>query len=324
MKFIDFDVNGSLFESTTDKPLPVGHEVLVRVESFGINRADLLQVTGKYPPPKGASEILGMEISGVVEALGNDVTTLEVGQCVCAMITGGGYAQYATVPAAHIIPMPTEMNFHDGAAIPEVFLTATQALHHIADIEAANSLLIHAGASGLGSALIQLAKLHNVEVAITASSESKLAYCRNLGADISIDYTVDSFKEQLKAMEFFPDIIVDIVAGDYVNDNLSLLANDGVIVQLAMLQGRYVEKLDMARLLAKRASIKGSTLRNRSDQYKSELVQTFVSLYWHRFQTGELKACVDKVFSIADIAKAHEYMRLNSNKGKLVVSVRDW
>lgn len=324
MKFIDFDTDGRLFESDKHKPIPGAQEVLVKVASFGVNRADLLQVAGKYPPPKGASEVLGMEISGVVDAVGEDVTTVNVGQSICAMITGGGYAQYAVVPSAHVIPMPENMSFTNAAAIPEVFLTATQALHQIADVTSADRLLIHAGASGLGSALIQLAKLHNVHVAVTASSESKLNYCRNLGADITINYSADSFKEQLRVMRFFPDIIVDIVAGNYLNDNLSLLASDGVIVQLAMLQGRYVERLDMAKLLAKRASIKGSTLRNRSDDYKTELVKDFVNYYWHRFQAGELQACVDAIFPISDITKAHEHMRLNRNKGKLVISTKDW
>ncbi|WP_102796905.1 NAD(P)H-quinone oxidoreductase [Bowmanella denitrificans] len=294
------------------------HQVLVKVHAFGLNRADTLQRQGKYPPPKGESLVLGLEISGEVVKSGGATSRWQPGDKVFGLVAGGGYAQYVAVHAEHLMAVPATMDMYQAAGCAEVFLTAYQALFTLGRLKAGEKVLIHAGASGVGSAAIQLASHSGARVAVTASDEKKLSFCQGLGAELLVNYRTEVFTDTVKASWQGVDLIVDVVAGDYLNANVRCLNMDGRIVQLALLGGRYTEKFDMAMMLAKRASLMASTLRNRSDAYKSELIQSFWNAFSDALATGQLKVCVDTVYAAPELNTAHQRLEQNLNMGKLI------
>ncbi len=323
MRFIDFEKGAgpeSLKISETDKPVPSSGQVLVKVCAFGVNRADTLQRQGKYPPPPGESEILGLEVSGEVVEVPEGVTGWKVGDKVCGLVAGGGYAEYVAVNASHLIPVPENVTLTDAAGLTEVFLTAWQALFTIGGLQPQDKALIHAGASGVGLAALQLCKQKGIATATTASSEDKLAQCRDMGAKVTINYKEQDFAAVLK--DTWPEgvnFVLDFVAGDYLNRNLKVLAQDGQIVYLAMLAGRFADNLDMALLLGKRARIQGSTLRNRSDSYKTELIHDFCENGLPGFVDGNLSVNVDTVLPVEEVGKAHARLEANDSRGKIIV-----
>ncbi|BDX06358.1 NAD(P)H-quinone oxidoreductase [Planctobacterium marinum] len=320
MQFVShIESQDDCFVAECPPPLPDKNEVLVAVTAFGINRADLLQKQGKYPAPAGASDILGMEVSGVIEAVGQGVDKSCIGRPVCVMVTGGGYAQFVCVPVEHLIPVPSQFDIVTAAALPEVFLTAYQALFSIANLKPQQKVLIHAGASGVGTAAIQLARYKGAAVAVTASSQAKLKQCEALGAQLAINYQTHDFAEGLKSAKFFPDVIIDFVGEGHLQKNLQIIALDGKIVQLAMLGGRFVTQLDMAKVLAKRVTLFASTLRNRSDEYKALLVSEFIKDFGTAIESGAIKPLIDTVFEVSEINIAHQRMAKNDNIGKFVV-----
>ncbi|MBC3767334.1 NAD(P)H-quinone oxidoreductase [Neptunicella marina] len=305
-----------------DVPNPLPHQVLIKVNAFGINRADILQAQGHYPAPKGHSEILGLEVSGEIAELGNKVSGWQTGQRVCCLVSGGGYAQYAVVDARHLINVPDDMSDHQAAGIAEVFLTAYQAMFSLGMLSKQQRVLIHAGASGVGLAATQLAKLHNCHVSVTSSSSEKLQVCANNGADLLINYKKQDFVEVLKqqGLQHQINLVIDVVGADYVNRNLSVMAMDATLVQLAMLGGRYSDKFDLANLLAKRIRFIGSTLRNRSDDYKAQLVMDFTQKFGQALNSGQLNTNLYEVLSVNEINQAHQVLSQNKNAGKVVVS----
>lgn len=323
MRFIDFEKGAgpeSLKVSETDQPKPASGQVLVKVCAFGVNRADTLQRQGKYPPPPGESEILGLEVSGEVAEVADGESRWKVGDKVCGLVAGGGYAEYVAVNASHLMPVPENVSLTDAAGLTEVFLTAWQALFTIGELQPQNKALIHAGASGVGLAALQLCKLKGIATATTASSEDKLAQCRDMGAQVTINYKEQDFAAVLK--ETWPEgvnFVLDFVAGDYLNRNLKVLAQDGHIVYLAMLAGRFADNLDMALMLGKRARIQGSTLRNRSDSYKADLISDFCENGLPGFADGNLTVNVDTVLPVEDIATAHARLEANDTRGKIIV-----
>lgn len=322
MKFIDFKEGQGpqgLFVAQTDVPQPAAHQVRVQVKAFGVNRADTLQREGKYPPPPGESDILGLEVAGIIDSQGIEVKGFEPGDRVCALVPGGGYAQYAVADYRHLIRLPESLSFTEGAGLAEVFLTAFQCLHTIGEVKQGQRALIHAGASGVGLAALQLCRYFGVEAATTASSAEKLSLCETMGASLSINYKTDDFSDVLKKK--WPqgaDFILDMVGGDYLNRNLTCLRQDGTLVYLAMLAGRYADKLDLALMLAKRARVQGTTLRSRSDDYKAALVSDFTGQCLSGFDSGELRVNIDTVFDAEDIGQAHSRMAQNSTQGKLI------
>lgn len=321
MQFIDFVTGGAPEDmklSTTDIPVVESHQVLIKVSAFGLNRADTLQRQGKYPPPKGESEILGLEVSGHIHAMGNEVKDWQKGDAVFGLVPGGGYAEYVMADSRHIMAIPENITMQEAAGIAEVFLTAYQSLFEIGQLQQGQKVLIHAGASGVGLAAIQLAKHLGAEVAATASSREKLALCGQKGADILVNYKEQDFLEEIKAQWRGVDVIIDFVGGDYLNRNLKVLNQDGTIVYLAMLAGRYADKLDLALLLGKRAKLVGSTLRNRSDDYKAELIKGFTQTWLPEFLKGDLHPNIDSYFAAKDIAVAHERLENNDTMGKLI------
>lgn len=322
MRFVSYDKGQGpefLRISQTDAPELKAGFVKVRVAAFGINRADTLQRQGHYPPPPGESEILGLEMAGEIIDVGDDVSGWHPGDRVFGLVAGGGYAEEVVVLASHIMRCPSSLSFEDCAGLAEVYLTAFQCLDLIGGVEQGQRALIHAGASGVGLAALQLCRYFGVEVATTASTEEKLRYCEKMGASVCINYKEKDFQDVLQtAWPEGVEFVLDMVGGDYLNRNLSVLRRDGIVVYLAMLGGRYADKLDMAKMLAKRARLQATTLRNRSDDYKTALVQRFSDRCLPAFDTGKLVVNMDTVFAVQDISEAHRRLENNDSVGKFV------
>lgn len=327
MLFIDFE-NGctpqQLKVGETQRPLLKPGQVLVKVNAFGINRADTLQRQGKYPAPAGESTILGLEMAGeVIEVadpaeLASNRDRWEKGDKVFGLVAGGAYAEYVAVNASHLIRVPKNITMSEAAGLAEVFLTAFQSMFEVTSLQIKQNVLIHAGASGVGLAAIQLAKISGCNVAVTASSDLKLKKCAELGADLLINYQQQDFVQRIKQDWQACDLIIDFVAGDYLNRNLQVLNIDGSIVNLAMLSGRYVEKLDMGMVLIKRAKIIGSTLRSRSDDYKDKLITNFKRQFMHMFESAELLPVIDTVYRAEKVTLAHQRLEDNDTMGKII------
>ncbi|MEX0906083.1 MAG: NAD(P)H-quinone oxidoreductase [Balneolaceae bacterium] len=303
------------------KPEPAPHELLVKIEATALNRADLLQKAGKYPVPKGASPILGLEMAGIVEAAGEGVERYEPGDAVFGLLSGGGYAEYCTIHEQMAMPVPESLSFEEAAAIPEVFLTAWQALLWEGEIFEGETVLIHAGASGVGTAAIQLAKEFGARV-ITTSSKKKTELCRELGADVAIDYKNRNFADVIETEtgKNAVNLVIDFIGAPYWEDNIRILAMDGRVVYLSMLGGASVEKMSLVPVLRKRLTFRGSTLRNRSDDYKTELTEEFSDAAFELIESGKIVPVIDSVYDWQDVEKAHERMKTSQNAGKIVLT----
>jgi tumor protein p53-inducible protein 3 len=304
-------------------PAPGPGELLVRVRAAALNRADILQREGNYPPPPGASEILGLDMAGVVEARGSGCTRFQEGDRVCGLLPGGGYAEYAILPEALAMPIPEGWGFEEAAAVPEVFLTAFQTLFWIGRLAAGETVLVHAGASGVGTAAIQLAREAGATVLTTAGSEEKCAACRELGAAAAINYRQGPFADAVLEATAGQgvDLILDFVAAAYLEQNLAVLRTDGRLVLISTLGGGKVDGVRLGTLIAKRLQITGTTLRSRSLEYKARLTGELSEFALERFARGALKPVIDSTFSWEKAAEAHRRMEANRNVGKIVLSV---
>jgi len=304
-------------------PEPNENELLVKVKSTALNRADLLQKKGKYPVPDGESPIMGLEMSGTVESVGKGVKKYKEGDRVFGLLGGGGYAEYCTIHEEMALSIPDFMSFEEAAAIPEVFLTAYQALMWLGELNEEETVLIHAGASGVGTAAIQLAKhLKKAQIAVTAGSKEKLDLCRSLGATLQVNYKKQGFAEKLK--EKFGknnvDLIIDFVGSPYWKDNINSLNMDGRVIYLSMLGGAEVKEMDLIPILRKRLTIRGSTLRNRSLDYKKKLTKEFWNSTKNLFETEKLAPVISAIIDWADVEKAHQMMSKNKNAGKIILN----
>lgn len=304
-------------------PSPGPGELLVKVKATALNRADLLQKSGNYPPPAGESTILGLDMAGVVEQVGSDVTRFRPGDPVFGLLPGGGYAEYCTISEELSLPIPRGWSFEEAAALPEVFLTAWQALVWLGQIGEGETVLIHAGASGVGTAAIQLAsRLFGCRVITTAGSEEKLEVCRNLGADLAINYREEEFSERIRS-ETGPesvDLIIDFIGAPYWEKNLNSLSQDGRLIILAMMGGAVGDRLRLGPLLRKRLTVRGSTLRNRDARYKKRLVADFWDRTEELFLKRELLPVIDSVYDWNDVEAAHRKMEENRNIGKIILN----
>lgn len=324
MQFINHQVGGSpdsLKIDNMDRPELEAGQLLVKVSCFGVNRADTLQRQGKYPSPAGESDILGLEMSGEVVQIHTQQPahqTFNLGDKVFGLVAGGGYAEYVAVDSQHLMLVPENLQMFQAAGIAECFLTAYQALFMENKLTSKQKVLIHAGASGVGLAAIQLAKRQGCEVAVTASNQAKLDLCHQFGADLTINYQQQNFVDEILKYWSGCDLIIDFVAGDYLNRNLKILNLDGSVLYLAMLAGRYADKLDMALMLGKRATVKASTLRNRHAQYKTQLIKQFTEDCLADFTTGKLIANIDSQFLAKDAGAAHGRIENNDTMGKLI------
>lgn len=298
-------------------------EVLVEVQATAVNRADLLQARGGYPPPPGASQILGLEMAGVINAVGEAVEGWKPGDRVCALLPGGGYAEQVAVPAGMLLRLPDKWDFVQGAAVPEVWYTAYVNLFLEGDLKPGETILIHAGASGVGTAAIQLARITGAKVFVTAGRADKLSACHDLGADLAINYKEADFLEEVLAASDGQgvDLILDPVGGAYLERNIKALRPFGRLVNIGLLSGGRGE-LDMALLLRQRLHIIGSTLRNRPPAEKIQITRQFEAGFWHLFRTGELKPIIDRVFPIQEAQAAHAYVAQDANIGKVVLSLQ--
>lgn len=304
------------------RPIRSSHDILIEVKATAVNRADIMQRKGQYPPPAGATPVLGLEAAGIVAETGSKVSRWKVGDRVFGLLPGGGYAQYASMPEEMAMAIPDALSYAEAASIPEVFLTAWQSLVWLAKIKKGEKVLIHAGASGVGTAAIQLAREMEAEVFITASAP-KHNICRELGAQHTIDYRQESFREKIMGLtnEAGVDIIIDFVAAPYFQDNLHCLSTDGRLIMLALLGGLKVPEANLLPVLRKRLSILGSTLRSRPIDYQAKLTEDLSEFLLPRLQEGKIKPVIDSVFSWEEVNRAHAHMEANKNKGKIVLEI---
>lgn len=306
-------------------PLPQAKagEVLLQVVAAGVNGPDIVQRRGHYPPPPGASPVLGLELSGRVVALGEGVDSLKLGDEVCALANGGAYAEYCLVPAAQCLPVPQGVTLADAAGIPETFFTVWTNLYQRAHLAAGEWLLVHGGSSGIGSSAIQLAKARGAHVIATAGSADKCDFCLALGADHAINYREQDFVEAVKTLrgKSGVNVILDMVGGDYVARNLKILAVEGRLVQVAFQAGSKVE-LDLMMLMLKRQTLTGSTLRARSDADKAVIARELQREVWPLFAQGQLKVPVFRRFALEQVAEAHRLMESAAHMGKILLDLQ--
>jgi tumor protein p53-inducible protein 3 len=304
-------------------PICGADDVLVDVHATALNRADLLQRAGNYPPPPGAPETLGLEMAGVVAAVGSHVRNCHVGDRVCALLPGGGYAEKVVIHHSQLIPMPSDWTFEEAAALPEAYLTAFVNLFLEARLQPGEIVLVHGGASGVGTAAIQI--LHNLghKVIVTVGSDEKAEACRALGAVLAINYRSENFVEAVNAFTGGQgvDVIMDMVGASYFDQNFGVLKVRGRIVFIATLGGNQIN-LDIGKLMRKRARLIGSVLRPRTINEKQEIKDAFMNRCWHLIQRGALRPVIDTTFPIAEANAAHARMASNENIGKIVLKVR--
>ncbi|MFQ3633288.1 NAD(P)H-quinone oxidoreductase [Roseiflexus sp.] len=322
MKAILFDVPGSpevLRYGDAPEPVPGPDELLVQVRATAVNRADLLQRRGAYAPPPGASPILGLELAGEVLT---PVGEWRAGDRIMAVVTGGGYAERAVVPVGMAMRIPDTLSFEEAAALPEAFLTAFLNLFTLGKLQAGETVLIHAGASGVGTAAIQLARVAGARVFTTAGSAEKLALCRELGAELAINYREESFaKRVLEATDGRGvDLILDFVGAPYWQQNTAALALDGRLQLIGFLGGSSGQ-IDLGPILAKRLHVNGTTLRRTPLPQKIALTADFVAFAHNRLARGELRPVIDTIYPLHEAAEAHRVMEANRNAGKLVLRV---
>jgi NADPH2:quinone reductase len=316
-------INGQqLLLTNYPTPIPSPHEVLIKVVAAGINRADLMQRAGNYPPPKGASEILGLEVAGIIVAVGLEVKQLKVGDKVCALLTGGGYAQYCTAPASSCLLMLEQHSFEQAASLPEALFTVWSNVFDRARLQAGETLLIHGGSSGIGTMAVQLGKAFGAKVIITAGTARKCAACIDLGADIAINYRTEDFVERIKQATNGQgvDVILDMIGADYLPRNINCLAADGRLVHIALQNGSRAD-INLLPVLLKRLTITGSTLRSRDNNFKAAIAQQLQDKVLPLLANNQIKPIVYQTFALEDAAIAHELMQRGEHTGKLILRV---
>tara|TARA_B100001248_G_C27393966_1_gene464210 strand:+ start:286 stop:1275 length:990 start_codon:yes stop_codon:yes gene_type:complete len=308
-----------LKSSVRSIPKPKRNEVLIKISYAGINRPDVLQRSGSYLPPPGASDLPGLEASGIIFAIGKNVTNWEVGDEVCALLPGGGYAEYAVTQASHCLPVPTGMSLKQAAALPETLFTVWSNVFQRGGLKPNEKFLVHGGSSGIGTMAIQLANIFGSEVYATAGSEAKCSACEELGAVRAIDYNKEDFLEVIKSIGGV-HLILDMVGGAYIEKNIKALVDDGRLVQIAFLKGAKVE-LNFAQIMTRRLTVTGSTLRPQSDLSKSQIASELLEKIWPLLSTGRINPVINSVFDFNDVSSAHLLMESSKHIGKIVLKV---
>ena len=303
------------------RPLPRADEILIEVHAAGVNRPDLMQRAGTYPPPPGASDLPGLEVAGRIVALGQGVAGWQIGAAVCALCNGGGYAGYVSVPAGQCLPLPHGFSMVEGAAVPETFFTVWGNLFMRGRLAPGEVLLVHGGASGIGTTAIQLAHALGARVYATAGDAEKCAVCERLGARRCFDYRREDFVAALQALEpAGADVILDMVGGDYLPRNLAALAVDGRLVQIATQRGREA-RLDLALLMRKRTMLTGSTLRPQSTAAKAAIARDLHARAWPLLESGRVRPVIQQVLPFAAAAEAHRLLEAGAHVGKFVLAL---
>jgi putative PIG3 family NAD(P)H quinone oxidoreductase len=308
----------------TETPKPGLHDVLVEIKFAGINAPDLFQRAGKYPPPAGASPILGLEISGQIVDRGPAVNEWNIGDLVCALTPGGGYAEYCRVDASHCLPIPQGLDLAQAAALPENWFTVVDNLITRGRLSSGERVLIHGGSGGIGYTAIQLARECGATVFTTVGNETKRDFCRSLGATFAINYRTQDFVAEIeKATDGKGvNVILDIVGGDYFAKNLRLLALEGRLVQIAFLHGSIIQELDLMQVMARRLTITGSTLRPRTVEQKAALAQNVHKRVWPLLESGKIKVVIDRVLPMVNAAEGHRIVGESKHIGKVLLAVR--
>jgi len=311
-----------LVPAEREKPVPSAGEILIEVHAAGVNRPDALQRAGNYNPPPDASDLPGLECSGTVAAIGEGVSRWAVGDKVCALLPGGGYAEYVLTHADHALPVPDGLSMVEAAGLCETFFTVWVNVFERGHLEAGERLLVHGGSSGIGTTAIQLASAMGARVFVTAGSEEKCQACLDLGAEAAINYKTQDFVSEIKALTGDGvDMVLDMVGGDYLPRDIRCLREDGRLVMIAFLGGPKAE-LNFAPVMVKRISITGSTLRPRSIEAKAKIARALEAEVWPRLSAGQIKPIIDKTYPLADAAAAHARMEGSDHIGKLILTVK--
>jgi NADPH2:quinone reductase len=323
MKVVEVDTpgpNGTLRVAERPIPQPGKGEVLIRVEAAGLNRGDIMQRIGLYPPPPGASDLPGLEVAGTIAALGEGVSGWAIGERVCALMAGGGYAEYATAPAVQCLPLPESLTMVEGACLPEALFTCWTNLIDDGHLAAGETVLVHGGASGIGVTAIQLAKLLGAKVFVTAGSAEKCAACRSLGAELAINYREQDFVAEVARATGGRgvDLVLDMVGGDYVARSLASLAPRGRYVVIGLMKAGDAT-ISLGPILQKRLTLTGSTLRGRSAQEKGRIRDAVLERVWPGVAARELKAIVHATFPLDEAAKAQQALDTGDHIGKVVL-----
>jgi len=322
IEIVHAGTNGKLRPTCRKTPNPKETEVLIKVAAAGINRPDIMQRKGLYPPPEGSTDIPGLEISGTVIEQGKQVTKINIGDKVCALVTGGGYAEYCLADENLCLPLPDGFSLVQAAAIPETFFTVWSNIFDRANLVAGETLLVHGGTSGIGTTAIQLAKSFGAEIFVTAGTDEKCQFCQQLGADAAINYKKKDFVEEISIIteKNGVNVILDIIGGDYFPRNLKCLAEEGKLVQIAIQNGAKSE-INLLPIMLKRLTITGSTLRSREISFKTRIAKQLLKNVWPLFESGKIKPVIYTTFPLTEASKAHELIESSQHIGKIVLTI---
>jgi putative PIG3 family NAD(P)H quinone oxidoreductase len=303
-------------------PEPEDYQVRIKVHAAGINRPDVMQRQGLYPPPSGASDIPGLEVAGIVDKTGRNVMHLKQGDPVCALVTGGGYAEYCLASERLCLPVPTGFSYVQAAALPETYFTVWSNLFDRAHLLPGETILVHGGSSGIGTTAIQLAKAFAISVFVTAGSEAKCDFCLQLGADAAINYKHEDFVATIAELTDFKgvNVVLDMIGGDYFPRNLKCLATDGRLVQIAIQHGAKSE-VNLWSIMQKRLTLTGSTLRNRDDCFKAAIAIQLKQKVWPLLENGTIKPAIHTTFPLNQAATAHQLLESSQHMGKIMLTV---
>ena len=323
MKYIQIEKHGDpdvLKLNSQSVPDPGPDEVLIRVEAAGVNRPDIMQRKGLYPPPPGATDVLGLEVSGTVEKTGVNVTELKVGSQVCALVSSGGYAEFCLASASICLPIPENISLEHAAGIPETFFTVWTNVFERGHLKSGETLLVHGGSSGIGTTSIQLGKAFGAKVYTTAGTQEKCDFCRKLGANVAINYNENDFEVEIKTLteNRGVDVILDMVGGPYFPKNIKILAPEGRLLQIALMQG-YKAEVDFRPLLMKRVTLTGSTLRPRSVKEKASIARGLFKEVWPLLDSGIIRPIIHQTFPLEKAADAHRLMESSNHIGKILL-----
>ena len=323
MKYIQIEKHGDpdvLKLNSQAVPDPGPDEVLIRVEAAGVNRPDIMQRKGLYPPPPDATDVLGLEVSGTVEKTGVNVTELKVGSQVCALVSCGGYAEFCLASASICLPIPENISLEHAAGIPETFFTVWTNVFERGHLKSGETLLVHGGSSGIGTTSIQLGKAFGAKVYTTAGTQEKCDFCKNLGADVAINYNENNFEDEIKTLteNRGVDVILDMVGGPYFPKNIKILASEGRLLQIALMQG-YKAEVDFRPLLMKRVTLTGSTLRPRSVKEKASIARGLFKEVWPLLDSGIIRPIIHQTFPLEKAADAHRLMESSNHIGKILL-----
>ena len=316
MKAICITSAGDLEPCDRPAPVPGEGEVLIKVAASGMNRADLLQTKGQHPPPPGASDLPGLEVSGTISAVGPSISDAMIGERVCALLDGGGYAEYAVARLDLCLPVPPEMDLIACAGLPEAIFTVTKNVFLMGQLRPDEHLLIHGGASGIGTLAIQMAKSVGAFVTVTAGTDAKCQLCRELGADRAINYKTEDFEAVLKGTPV--DVVFDMVGGDYVKRSLAVLQSDGRHISIAYMRGKDAE-IDLAMIMKKRLTVTGSTLRHDSAEDKKTYAEMLQDIFWPEVIDGKIRPHIHATYPLTDAARAHADFARGEHTGKILL-----